>query len=72
MAPEVTFGKAYNLAADVYSLGIVLFEIFEGKLPQYDTQRHTILLESYTFLVSTKNENIYLFGFSFFVFLMMF
>jgi len=50
MAPEVMFGQAYSLSADVYSLGIVFYELFENKLPQYDHDRRTILLESYTFM----------------------
>lgn len=52
MAPEVRNGTKYGLEADVYSLGILLFELFEEKLPAFDFNRQTIVLESYDFLVS--------------------
>lgn len=45
MAPEVKRGQ-YNLPADVYSLGLVLFEIFEKKLPVFDQIRQTVVLPS--------------------------
>lgn len=51
MAPEVRTGTSYGLPADVYSLGILLFELFEQKLPEFDFERQTIVLESYEFLV---------------------
>jgi hypothetical protein len=50
MAPEVRLGKAYNLSADNFSLGVVLYELFE-KLPEYDYQRQTLVLPCYDFLV---------------------
>eukprot|EP01127_Copromyxa_protea_P000427 TRINITY_DN10355_c0_g1_i1.p1 TRINITY_DN10355_c0_g1~~TRINITY_DN10355_c0_g1_i1.p1 ORF type:complete len:638 (+),score=85.06 TRINITY_DN10355_c0_g1_i1:34-1947(+) len=49
MAPEVRLGKAYNLSADNFSLGVVLYELFE-KLPEYDYQRQTLVLPCYDFL----------------------
>lgn len=52
MAPEVMFNQPYSLPADIYSLGIVFYELFEKKLPQYDHDRRTILLESYNFMSS--------------------
>jgi len=33
MAPEILFGKPYNQKADVFSFGILLYEIFALKLP---------------------------------------
>lgn len=36
MAPEVRNGTIYGFPADIFSLGIVLFELFERKLPGYD------------------------------------
>ncbi len=39
MAPEVKHGHVYGFPADVYSLGIVLFEIFERALPAFDLAR---------------------------------
>jgi len=44
-------GTKYGLEADVYSLGILLFELFQEKLPAFDFNRQTIVLESYDFLV---------------------
>ena len=35
MAPEVLAGKRYNERADIYSLGIILWELFTGGCP-YD------------------------------------
>jgi len=43
MAPEVKRGQ-YHFSADVYSLGLVLYELFEKKLPDYDQMRQTISL----------------------------
>lgn len=33
MAPEITLGKSYSFAVDYWSMGIVLYEIFYGKVP---------------------------------------
>jgi serine/threonine protein kinase len=33
MAPEVHRNEPYNLSADMFSLGVVLYRICEGKLP---------------------------------------
>lgn len=35
MAPEVLTGKSYNMSSDLYSLGIVLYEMIYGTVP-YD------------------------------------
>jgi len=48
MAPEVRLGKAYNLSADNFSLGVVLYELFEA-LPEYDHQKQSLVLPSYDF-----------------------
>jgi len=36
MAPEVALGKSYNHSIDVYSFGIILWQIIKGKVP-YET-----------------------------------
>ena len=33
MAPEIIQGKAYDEASDIWSLGIVAYELAEGQLP---------------------------------------
>ena len=33
MSPEVILGKPYNFNADYWSLGVILYEIYYGKLP---------------------------------------
>jgi serine/threonine protein kinase len=43
MAPEVKKGF-YSFSADVYSLGLVLYEIFENQLPYYDMITQTVHL----------------------------
>jgi serine/threonine protein kinase len=37
MAPEVKSGN-YGMSSDVYSIGLVLYEIFEKKLPNFDPE----------------------------------
>jgi len=46
MAPEVKMGT-YGFPSDIYSLGLVLYELFEKKLPDYDpnTQRTTVPMQ---------------------------
>eukprot|EP00980_Cylindrotheca_fusiformis_P006512 scaffold1381_cov64-Cylindrotheca_fusiformis.AAC.10 len=39
MAPEVKQGKPYNLKADVYSFGIVLYQLLTLEVPLHDTIR---------------------------------
>jgi serine/threonine protein kinase len=43
MAPEVRASEKYGLDADVYSLGVVLYELFEQKLPAFDMQQSRIV-----------------------------
>jgi len=43
MAPEVKCGQ-YNFSADVYSLGLVLFELFEKQLPTFNQYTQSVVL----------------------------
>jgi len=43
MAPEVRAGM-YNFPADIYSLGLVLFELFEHRLPDWDRANSCVVL----------------------------
>lgn len=43
MAPEVKLGQ-YDYSADIYSLGLVIYELLEKRLPQYDQIRATVVL----------------------------
>lgn len=42
MAPEVIARKEYNSSADMWSLGVVLFEVLTGKLPYNSIKQDTI------------------------------
>jgi len=43
MAPEVKQGQ-YSFSADIFSLGLVVYELFERKLPGWDDNRKVIIL----------------------------
>jgi len=43
MAPEVKMGQ-YSFPADIYSLGLVLFELFEKQLPHFDPMTQRVIL----------------------------
>ena len=43
MAPEVAQGKSFNEKADLWSLGIILFEMIAGRVPFKGTTHHGIL-----------------------------
>jgi len=36
MSPEVKNGTTYGFPADVYSLGVIVFELLEYTLPEFD------------------------------------
>lgn len=46
MAPEVKKGLPYDFSADIYSLGLVIYELFENKLPHYNQITQTTELPS--------------------------
>ena len=56
MAPEVYFGHYYDLRADVYSLGLIIYYIFSGKRPfnDYNTQTIGTYFTNTDLLFSTK------------------
>eukprot|EP01126_Amoeba_proteus_P033942 TRINITY_DN3356_c0_g2_i8.p1 TRINITY_DN3356_c0_g2~~TRINITY_DN3356_c0_g2_i8.p1 ORF type:complete len:329 (-),score=74.18 TRINITY_DN3356_c0_g2_i8:193-1179(-) len=43
MAPEVKMGN-YGPSSDIYSLGLVFYELFERKLPSYDSRTQVAVL----------------------------
>ena len=43
MAPEVAHGRSFNEKADLWSLGIILFEMIAGKVPFKGTTHIEIL-----------------------------
>lgn len=51
MAPEVRDGLNYGLSADIFSLGIVLFEIFTSNLPEYNERTEDVELPTDDYLV---------------------
>lgn len=44
MAPEVLAGKRYNCAADVYSFGIILWELLTWQIPWEDLGPWQVML----------------------------
>ena len=56
MAPEVFLGQHYNLKADVYSLGLVIYYIYTGIKPfnEYTTATIGTYFNSPEFIFSTK------------------
>lgn len=41
-APEIVEGKTYGFKSDMWSVGVVLYELFSGQLLTFDKDRHTI------------------------------
>jgi len=44
MAPEVGTSTNYSLPSDIFSYGVVLFEIFNEKLPDFDNSTRRVLI----------------------------
>ena len=62
MSPEVILGKPYNFNADYWSLGIILYEIYYGKLPFNKNNEAKFLYENILYLKlyfsnDSKSEN---------------
>jgi serine/threonine protein kinase len=47
IAPEVLDGAVYNERSDLYSLGLVLFELFTGEIAPKDRTQQSMLLHKY-------------------------
>jgi len=58
MAPEVKRGQ-YTFSADIFSVGLVFYELFERKLPGWDDNRKIIILpnqfQSYSMVIPCVN-----------------
>ncbi|OMJ67852.1 hypothetical protein SteCoe_34873 [Stentor coeruleus] len=46
LAPEILYGQPYNLTSDYFSLGVIMFEIMEGRRPFSGNSRDD-LMDSY-------------------------
>jgi len=42
IAPEVVSGNSYGLKADVWSLGVVFYEMFNGALLEQSKDKHAL------------------------------
>ena len=48
MAPQILKGKPYDKKCDIWSLGVILFQLIYGKLPFPIDQGFTVFLEKVT------------------------
>lgn len=48
MAPEILKGKPYGKKCDIWSLGVILFQLIFGKLPFPINQGYSIFIEKVT------------------------
>jgi len=46
MAPEVANSSNYSFPSDIFSYGVVFFEIFNEKFPEYDTNVRRVIIPS--------------------------
>lgn len=44
MAPEVAKCKPYGLKADIYSFGVLAYELFVGKLPEMRNKQLVMII----------------------------
>ena len=56
MAPEVFLNKPYDLRSDIYSLGLIFYYIYTGKLPfnGYDLEAMNIYFKNQDMIFSTS------------------
>eukprot|EP01128_Nolandella_sp_AFSM9_P003945 TRINITY_DN1736_c0_g1_i1.p1 TRINITY_DN1736_c0_g1~~TRINITY_DN1736_c0_g1_i1.p1 ORF type:complete len:774 (+),score=114.21 TRINITY_DN1736_c0_g1_i1:77-2398(+) len=61
MSPEVQKGGVYNFSADVFSYGVICYEVFNEKLPDYDISRRTVVIPQdcigYTIIRECTNKD---------------
>ena len=43
MAPEIIQNKQYNHKSDIWSLGVIIFELFTKKHPYYTTSKKNLI-----------------------------
>src|ERR1043165_10105006 len=44
MAPEILQGKKYTMASDIYSFGMIMWELMTGRRPFWDQNNNTELI----------------------------
>jgi len=44
MAPEVLFGNSYDIKADIWSIGVIFYELLYGVCP-FETNNIVILIQ---------------------------
>ena len=61
MAPEVALGEYYNQSVDVYSFGIITWQILKGKIPFEEMNKKTFRRRLTLSTVRTRAIRIHLF-----------
>lgn len=44
MSPEVHKGGAYTFSADIFSYGVICYEVFNERLPDYDVEARIVVI----------------------------
>lgn len=58
MAPEIILGATYDDAVDIWSLGIMIYEMLTGKTPFYSKQKKLIFNKILTEHPDLEHENL--------------